>query len=56
MLYDKKINVNTVKPLNFSKIIINCIMVILPVGVEHLIALLTHQCFQIPLTPRMFPV
>ena len=27
----------------------------LPVGVEHLIALLTPQCFQIPLTPRMFP-
>ena len=27
-----------------------------PVGVEHLIALLTPQCFQIPLTPRMFPV
>ena len=26
------------------------------VGVEHLIALLTPQCFQIPLTPRMFPV
>ena len=26
------------------------------VGVEHLIALLTLQCFQIPLTPRMFPV
>ena len=27
----------------------------LPVGVEHLIALLTPQCFQIPLTSRMFP-
>ena len=27
-----------------------------PVGVEHLIALLAPQCFQIPLTPRMFPV
>ena len=27
-----------------------------PVGVEHLIALLTLQCFQIPLTPRVFPV
>ena len=26
------------------------------VGVEHLIALLTSQRFQIPLTPRMFPV
>ena len=26
------------------------------VGVEHLIALLTPQCFQIPLMPRMFPV
>ena len=26
------------------------------VGVEHLIALLTPQRFQIPLTPRMFPV
>ena len=26
------------------------------VGVEHLIALLTPQCFQILLTPRMFPV
>ena len=23
------------------------------IGVEHLIALLTPQCFQIPLTPRM---
>ena len=27
-----------------------------PVGMEHLIALLTPQCFQIPLTPRMFSV
>ena len=27
-----------------------------PVGVEHLIAFLTPQRFQIPLTPRMFPV
>ena len=28
----------------------------LSVGVEHLIALLTPQFFQIPLTPRMFHV
>ena len=28
----------------------------MPVGVEHLIALLTPQCFQFPLTPRMSPV
>ena len=27
-----------------------------PVSVEHLIAILTSQCFQIPLTPRMFPI
>ena len=27
-----------------------------PVGVEHLITLLTPKCFQTPLTPRMFPV
>ena len=27
-----------------------------PVGVEHLIALLTPQRFQIPLIPRMFPI
>ena len=26
-----------------------------PVGVEHLIALLIPQCFQILLSPRMFP-
>ena len=26
------------------------------VSVEHLITLLTSHCFQIPLTPRMFPV
>ena len=35
---------------------INFYHLILPVGVEHLIALLTSQCFQIQLTPRMFPV
>ena len=29
---------------------------VMPVGEEHMIALLTPQCFQIPLTPRMFPV
>ena len=28
----------------------------MPVGVEHLIALQTPQCFQILLMPRMFPV
>ena len=28
----------------------------LSVGVEHLIALLTPQCFQVLLMPRMFPV
>ena len=27
-----------------------------PVGVEHMIVLLTPQCIQILLTPRMFPV
>ena len=32
------------------------LILLLPVGVEHLIALLTPQRFQIPLTPRMFPV
>ena len=29
---------------------------ILPVSVENLIALITFQCFQILLTPRIFPV
>ena len=27
-----------------------------PVSVKHLIALLIFQCFQIPLTSRMFPI
>ena len=35
-------------------IIINSLLT--PVGVQHLIALLTIQCFQIPLTTRMFSV
>ena len=41
-------NINLIKYLNFN--------ITQPVGVDHLIALLTPQCFQIPLTPRMFPV
>ena len=41
---------------NSKFFIIKKLLDYLPVGVEHLIALLTSQCFQIPLTPRMFNV
>ena len=42
--------------LNSIYLYLSLILYSMPVGMEHLIALLTPQCFQIPLTPRMFPI